>query len=175
MVQLRERDAPAADLLRMARALREMTEGRALLIVNDRADVALAAAADGVQLGERSLPVEAARRVCGRNILLGRSVHSRDGARAAEREGADYLVLGTVFASRSHPGGEAGGPGLVREVADAVELPVIAIGGIDASNAGAVIEAGARGVAAIGAILGDTDPEAAARRLAEAIGAPGTR
>ena len=104
IVQLRERELPAASLLDLAVRLRSITAGRALLFVNDRVDVALAAGADGVQLGERSIPVEAARRACGDSLIVGRSVHSVEGAVEANRAGADLLVFGTVFATSSHPG-----------------------------------------------------------------------
>lgn len=165
MVQVREKHLSARDLLRVASELRRITAGRALLIVNDRIDVAAAAVADGVQLGEQALPIEAARAVGGDAVLIGRSVHSKAAALEAEDAGADFLVLGTVFPSRSHPGRTAGGLELVRDVTAAVHLPVIGIGGITAETAGQVIQAGASGVAVISAILGDPDPERAARRL----------
>jgi len=103
------------------------------------------------------------------SLLLGRSVHSLDAARRAEAEGVDYLVLGTIFPSRSHPGVRTGGTALVAEVSRAVQVPVIAIGGITAENAGGVIEAGASGVAVISAILAATEPRAAAAALVSAI------
>jgi len=176
MVQVREKHLPAGDLLRVATGLGRITAGRALLIVNDRVDVAVAAGASGVQLGEGALPAAAARAVGGDSMLIGRSLHSKAAALQAQEDGADFLVLGTVFPSRSHPGGPVGGPDLVRDVTAAVPLPVIGIGGITAETAGQVIEAGASGVAVISAILGDPDPEGAAHRLWQAVsGAGGTR
>ena len=176
MVQVREKHLPPGDLLRVATELRRIASGRALLVVNDSVDVAVAADADGVQLGELALPTAAARATGGDAVLIGRSVHSTRAALKAEADGADFLVLGTVFPSRSHPGGPVGGLELVRDVTAAVRLPVIGIGGITAEAAGRVIEAGASGVAVISAILGDADPEGAARRLWEAVretGQPG--
>ena len=173
MVQVREKHLFAGDLLRVAAELRRIASGRALLIVNDRIDVAAAAVADGVQLGEQALPTGAARAVGGDAALIGRSVHSKTAALEAEDAGADFLVLGTVFPSRSHPGQPAGGLELVRDVTAAVRLPVIGIGGITAGTAGQVIQAGASGVAVISAILGDPDPERAARRLWEEVRAAG--
>ncbi|HEY8491726.1 MAG TPA: thiamine phosphate synthase [Dehalococcoidia bacterium] len=170
LVQLRERDLPAGDLLRLARELRAITRGRALLVVNDRLDVALAAGADGVHLPEAGLPVPAARRLAPDGFLVGRSVHDAEGAARAAREGADYLVVGTVFPSRSHPGGGAAGPGLLGRVrAAAGPLPLLGIGGIDAGNAAAVLAAGADGVAVVSAVLAAADPEAAARALRAAL------
>jgi thiamine-phosphate pyrophosphorylase len=164
-VQLREKDLPADELANLARRLRPATAGRALLFVNGAADVALDAGADGVQLGEEAESAAAVRARAGGALLISRSVHDVDRAAAAERDGADLLVLGTIYPSRSHPGGAAAGPVLVRSVAGRVRLPVIGIGGIDVANAGEVIRAGASGVAVISAILAAPDPVAAAAAL----------
>ena len=169
MVQLREKDLPAGELLALARMLRRATVGRALLIVNDRVDVAMASGADGVQLGENGLDVASARRLAGASMLIGRSVHSAEGARAAEAEGADFLVLGTVFDTASHPGAETGGLELVREATAGVGVPVLGIGGVSESNVGGLMEAGAAGAAVISAISMDADPKGAAFRLREAM------
>jgi len=169
MVQLREKGLPGGELLRLALDLRRITEGRALLFVNERVDVALACGADGVQLGEEALPVAAARRVAGERLLIGRSVHSLEGAIEAEREGADLLVVGTIFATASHPGARPAGVSLLREVASRVSIPVVGIGGIEASNTAQVVEAGAAGVAVIRSVLAAPDPEEAARTLWRAL------
>ena len=171
MVQLREKDMPPFELLRLARRLRRITEGRALLIVNDRVDIAMLSGADGVQLGETALDVADVRSLVGPDMLIGRSVHSEVGAVDAECQGADYLVLGTVFETASHPDGRIGGLDLVREVTQAVGIPVLGIGGITADNAPGVMEAGASGIAAITAITMADDPRVAATDLSEAIGA----
>ena len=171
MVQLREKDIPPFELLRLARRLRRITEGKALLIINDRVDVALLAGADGVQLGETALDVADVRSLVGPEMLIGRSVHSEVGAVDAECQGADYLVLGTVFDTASHPHGQVGGLELVREVTGAVGIPVLGIGGITSSNAAGVMEAGASGVAVITAITMAESPQVAASELASAISA----
>jgi thiamine-phosphate pyrophosphorylase len=167
LVQLREKQMAAGELLVLGRQLRKVCGSRALLFVNDRLDVALACDADGVQLGERSLPVDAARSVVGTRLLIGRSVHSVEGAVAASN--ADLLVLGTIYPSASHPGEPAWGTGLIREVTRTTSVPVVAIGGITPANAGAVMEAGASGVAVVGAILGSRDPFKAAADMRGAI------
>ena len=169
LVQLREKDLSAADLFALALRLKSAIRDRALLFVNDRIDVALAADADGVQLGENALPLRTARRVAGEKLLLGRSVHSVDGAANAEAQGADLLVLGTIFPTSSHPGARAGGTELVREVAAAVSVPFLGIGGIDASNVARVIAQGAAGAAVITAITTASDPAAESARLLEAM------
>jgi thiamine-phosphate diphosphorylase len=165
-VHLRDHAARAGELLERGRRLRELLGGEARLVVNDRLDVALALGADGVQLGRRSLPVGEARRVAP-SLPIGASVHSLSEARGAA--GADWLLLGTVFPSSSHPGGETIGIEGVRRIAAAGLGPVVAIGGITAENAAAAIGAGAHGVAVISAILADRSPRDAARRLRAAI------
>lgn len=170
MVQVREKNMPAGELYRLAEKLRVVTRGKALLIINDRVDVALASEADGVHLPSHSVPVHAARRLGGEWFLMGKSVHSEEEAVFAEREGADYLVLGTIYATASHPDGPASGPELIESVKSQVGIPIYAIGGINASNAEEVMRAGADGIAVIRSILGAPDPRAAARELREITG-----
>lgn len=169
MVQLREKDCPAGELLALARELRSVTEGRALLIVNDRVDIALLSGADGVQLGENGLDAASARRLVGSEMLIGRSVHSVDGAVKAESSGADFLVLGTIFETASHPGADAGGLNLVRDVTDRVGIPVIGIGGISESNVAGLVESGAAGAAVITAVSMAADPKAASLKIRETM------
>ena len=169
LVQLREKDLPGGELLEMANRLRRVTEGSALLFVNGRVDVALACGADGVQLGEDAIPVEAARRVAGESLMVGRSVHNLEGAVEAEAAGADFLVVGTVFPTGSHPHGETVGPQLLAEVAKRVRIPFLGIGGIHAGNLRRVMAEGASGAAVISAILSDPDPREAASQLKGAM------
>ncbi len=169
MVQLREKDCPAGELLALARELRSVTEGRALLIVNDRVDIALLSGADGVQLGENGLDAASARRLVGSEMLIGRSVHSVEGAVEAESIGADFLVLGTIFETASHPGADAGGLNLVRDVTDRVGIPVIGIGGISECNVAGLVESGAAGAAVITAVSMAADPKAASLKIRETM------
>lgn len=164
-VQLRDRTAPAGELLALARRLRGITAGRALLLVNDRADAALLAGADGVHLPENGLPVAAVRSLLPPGMLVGRSVHSIQAARQAELDGADYLVAGPLYATPTHPDREPAGLALLEEIAARVSLPVVGIGGIGPHNAGEVWAAGAAGIASVGAILEAEDPGAAVRAL----------
>ncbi len=171
-VQLREKDVPSAELLAAARSLRSVTRGRAALYVNGHVDVALAAGADGIHLGEGVAPTaDEVRRRSGAGFGVGRAAHSPAAAIAAEREGVDVIVLGTIYPSRSHPEGVASGPALVRCVARQVRTPIVAIGGLTSANAATVVEAGAHGVAVISALLAAPDPEAAARSLRAAVDA----
>jgi len=173
LVQLREKDLPAADLLalaqRLQQALRQAQGGRALFLVNDRLDVALAAAADGIHLPEAGLPVVEARRIVGRDLIVGRAVHSAAEALRAQEEGADYVQVGTIYPTRSHPNAVPAGPGLIQEMARQVRIPILAVGGITAENVGEVMRAGAAGVAVISAILAAASPQEAAAALWLAI------
>jgi thiamine-phosphate diphosphorylase len=112
MIQLREKDMPAADLYGLALRLRQIVGTQALLLVNDRIDVALAARAHGVELGSNGLPTEIARTLAS-GLVIGRSVHDVAHAGEAVADGADLLVVGTMFASRSHPGMTPAGPSLI--------------------------------------------------------------
>jgi thiamine-phosphate diphosphorylase len=169
VVQLREKDLTAGELLELARRVRGVTAGRALLLVNDRVDVALLAGADGAHLGEAGLPVAAVRAWLPAGMLVGRSVHGVAGARQAELDGADYLVAGTLFPSRSHPDAAPTGPGLLAEIVARVSLPVLGIGGIGLAEAVECRRRGAAGVAVVDAILAAPDPRAAAAALRAAI------
>ena len=166
IVQLREKDLPLSQLYALALRLKDAIAGRALLFVNDRVDVALACGADGVQLGEEALPLNAAKAAArGGSLILSRSVHSAGGAAAAQAQGADLLTLGTIFPTGSHPGVQTGGLELVQEVAAAVSMPFLAIGGVKPDNAASLIAAGASGAAVISAIAASPDPRAAASEL----------
>jgi thiamine-phosphate pyrophosphorylase len=173
VLQLREKDLPARDLLARARLLRDLTAAAgALLIVNDRPDVAFLSGADGVHLGQDDLPPREARRLLEGGMIVGLSAGSAEEARRAEQDGADYVGVGPVAPTATKGIAEGRGPELVQEVARAVELPVVAIGGIDRANAAAAVRAGATAVAACAALCSADDPLAAARALrAEVEGA----
>jgi thiamine-phosphate pyrophosphorylase len=166
-VQLREKDLPPEDLLLLARRLRQATQGQAFLMVNGPLEVALAADADGVHLPESAPPVRRPRQ----GFLVGRSVHSLGAARRTEAEGADYIVAGPVYETRSHPGREPAGLALIEEVTRTVHVPLLAIGGVSAGRVEEVVRAGASGVAVISAVLAQPDREAAAGELRRALDA----
>jgi thiamine-phosphate diphosphorylase len=143
--------------------------GGAPVLVNDRVDVALAAHAGGVQLGRFSIPVAAARRILGGEARIGYSAHAADEAEAAAREGADFVVVGTIYATPSHPGEPGAGPERIREVAPRVSVPVIAIGGMAPQRVPEVLAAGAHGIAVLGGVWNDTDPVTAIHRYLAAL------
>ncbi len=168
VVQLRAKRTPDREVLHWARAIRRLTrEAGALLIVNDRFDLALLAEADGVHLGQDDLPPACLPAAARARLLVGRSTHSLDQAREACREPVDYVACGPVFGTRSKDTPYAArGLELLGEVARAcAPRPVVAIGGIEAGNLPAVLEAGAAGAAVISAVAAAPDPLAATRRL----------
>lgn len=171
IVQLREKEASTREMVELGRMLHEITQEAGIpLIVNDRIDVALALDAEGVHVGQDDMPADLARRLIGPDRILGVSANSVAEARRAEQDGADYLGVGDVFGTPSKAdAGDVIGLERVREVADAVSIPIVGIGGITVENAAAVIEAGAAGVAVISAVVGASDPEAAARALYEQV------
>ena len=170
-VQVREKDLSAADLAALCRRLREPTRERgALLIVNDRADVALAVGADAVQRTHASLSVGELRAVADKRLRIGASVHSLGDALSAQAEGAHWIVFGPVYDTVSkRQYGAPQGLAKLEAVARAVRIPVIAIGGITPERVAEVRAAGAHGVAAISAILAADSPAAATRNFLDAL------
>jgi thiamine-phosphate pyrophosphorylase len=172
IIQLREKEMEAADLLRVGEAIAAACrDGGVPFIVNDRPDVALALGA-GVHLGQNDLPIGLARRILG-GAIVGVSTHARDeidGALAAP-EPIDYIAVGPVHETPTKPGRPAVGHDLVRYAAAAVSFPWFAIGGINASNVGAAVEAGARRVVVVRAVTEAPDPAAAAADLRAALDA----
>jgi thiamine-phosphate pyrophosphorylase len=172
-IQIREKDLEARPLLELARlAVAEARETSTRVLVNDRLDVALAANAAGIHLGEKSLPLDPIaewRRGAGRlDFLIGISCHSLESARAAMRGRADYIFFGPVFATPSKAAfGAPQGIERLREVCAAVEIPVFAIGGINLENGRACLAAGAAGIAAIRLFQDAVDSAELARRLKE--------
>ena len=173
-IQLRDKRASARTLLGQAIRLREQTwEWGALLFINDRFDVALAAVADGVHLGPDDLPVEAVRRAAPPGFLIGASTDEPEIARQVEAAGADYIGCGAVFptSTKEDAGEVIGVEGLAR-VAAAVTIPVLGIGGVTAERARRIAEeSGAAGVAVIGAVMAAEDPGAAVRQILGIFGA----
>jgi len=168
-VHVRARDRGAGELLAVAQVARRAIVPPAVLLVNDRVDIALLSEADGVQLPERGLPPEDARRLLGRGRLVGCSVHSVSAAERAARAGADFLLFGNVYETASKPGRAAAGLEALQAVARAVPRPVVAIGGITPERVPAVLAAGARGVAVIRGILAAADPVAAVHAFRAAL------
>ncbi len=170
-VQFREKDMTTREALAVAHTLRQLTRDfGALFVINDRVDLALAVGADGVHVGEQDMPVSRARRLLGPKALIGASAATVEAALAAQAASANYLGVGPIYATSSKAdAGDALGLGPLREVASAVQIPILAIGGITAENTPEVIRAGAAGVAVISAITDAEDSLRATESLLHAV------
>lgn len=166
VVQLRDKEASDATLITIGKSLRKVCDRfGACFIVNDRMNVAVAAGADGLHLGQNDLSLQKARRQLGHGKLLGVSTHNLVQAKRALEEGADYIGVGPVFATPTKPDYPAVGVALVREVREKVKVPFVAIGGITLDNAKTVLSAGADSVAVVRAVVGQDDVCGAAQKF----------
>ena len=171
IVQLRDKEASDDEIVRAGERFRSVCDRHgALLVVNDRPDLALRCAADGVHLGQDDGDLDEARELVGPDVLIGVSTHTPDQVAAAARSTADYLGVGPVHETMTKPGRPAVGLALVRHAAAGGPKPFFAIGGIDATNAPDVVRAGAERVAVVRAIRDAEDPGAAARALRAVLG-----
>jgi len=174
LIQLREKGLTTRSLRELALeavAAAHASAGGAMLLVNDRPDVALYAGADGVHLGDRDMPPEAARRILGPEAIIGVSCHSAEDVRAADALPVDYIAVGPVYPTETkRPRFPVVGTELVSRARTLTRKPLVAIGGIDRDNAVAVVAAGADGVAVIGAVMVPGEIEVRARALLAALG-----
>jgi thiamine-phosphate pyrophosphorylase len=173
-VQLREKDLPTRTLLDLSYKMRELTSRYgARLFINDRVDIAMCVNADGVHLGQSSIPIYAVRRMldnCGLPFLIGLSTHNIKEALDAVEGGADFITLGPIYKTPSKiQYGEPLGISTLKDIAREISIPVFAIGGIKSSNTKEVIDAGAFGVAVISGILGERDIESAVKNYKRAF------
>jgi thiamine-phosphate diphosphorylase len=170
MVQLREKEWPSGRVLPIARRLRDRCRRAGVtFVVNDRVDLALAVEADGVHLGQDDLPARAARALLRPGMLLGVSTHGVEQASAALEDAADYVAVGSMFATATKPDFELVGPQLIRKLRPQMRVPLVGIGGITHDNVADVVQAGADGVAVISAVCAAPDPAAATRRFVDII------
>ena len=171
VVQLRMKNADGGAMLEQANLIRQYADEMCrLFIVNDRVDIAMASGADGVHLGQSDIPLETARRLMGDDAIIGISVDNVEQAVAAEEGGADYVGVGAVFQTSTKPDAMQGvGLGAVFEVRQAVDIPVVAIGGINRGNIQDVIRAGADSAAVVSAVVAQDDVAAAAHELRDLI------
>lgn len=165
LIQLREKDLAGGDLYRLAMEFRRLTrDAGALFLVNDRLDIALAAGADGVHLGQDDLPVNAARRL-GPELIIGSSIHSLEEALAAHEAGASYVNIGPIFPTQTKSVPATLGNEAIARIAPRLRLPWTTMGGINLSNISQVVAQGARHPAVMSAVTAAPDPTAAARQL----------
>jgi thiamine-phosphate pyrophosphorylase len=167
IVQYRNKTADTLAMYQEAVRLRQICQ-KALFLVNDRIDIALAAGANGVHLGQSDMPYQAARRLLGPEKVIGITVHNLAEALRAEKAGADYLGVSPIFAtSTKSDAGKPAGIALIEEIRGRIDIPLIAIGGINLANAPQVIEAGADGLCAISAVVTREDVSAEIRKFQE--------
>ncbi|MDL2298576.1 thiamine phosphate synthase [Synergistaceae bacterium OttesenSCG-928-D05] len=169
-VQLRAKTWDAREIYDTACELRKITAAHgALFIINDRLDIALAVGADGVHLGQKDLPVAEARKIAPRGFLVGGTARTVDLAKAAQRDGADYIGCGSAFPTGTKQDAVVIGPEGITEVLRSVTIPSVAIGGIDAENVERLAHCGCSGICLSGGIMKAPDPKAAAAQLLNKI------
>ncbi len=170
-VQIREKECSTREFIRQARQLKILLANYNVpLIVNDRVDVAIAADADGIHLGQSDMAIADARKIVGSSVIIGISAESLEDAIKAEKQGADYIGISPVFntSTKKDTAPPLGIKG-VKEIRNHVHIPLIGIGGIGKNNAQDVIHAGADGIAVVSAIVAASSPEQAARELLQLI------
>jgi thiamine-phosphate pyrophosphorylase len=170
-IQLREKGGSTRAMIEVANRMGAVCRQAGVpLIVNDRIDVAIAADADGVHLGQSDFPIPLARKLLGKDKLIGGSAATFEEARICLAEGADYIGFGPVYVTGSKDdAGPVSGPAVLKQVVETIALPIIAIGGISAENVPEVMKAGAYGIAVISAVCCQIDPEGATKGLREAL------
>ncbi len=166
-IQFRQKEGSTRQMIRVAEQMQDVCKRAGVtFIINDRVDVAIASHADGVHLGQDDFPIPLARKFLGEEAIIGGSAGSMDEARKCLLEGADYIGFGPVYPTTSkEDAGPAAGLDLLKQIVEAIALPIIAIGGITADNVLPVIKAGAHGFAVISAVCCQNDPAEAARCL----------
>lgn len=171
IIQLRDKTASSLKLFSDAKKIERICRGKAIFIVNDRIDIALASGADGVHLGQDDIPADAARKICGENFLIGVSVGSLAEAEKAVADGADYVAVSPVYSTASKADAGAGhGLLLVSEIRKAFPaMPLVGIGGLNRDNAAEAVAAGLDSVAVISAVVSAADIKSAAEELSKII------
>ena len=173
-IQYRQKSGSTREMIEIARNMKRLcSEADVTFIVNDRLDVAIAAEADGVHLGQDDFPIPMARELLGEGRIIGGSAATLDEARKCLSEGADYVGFGPVYPTSSKDdAGPVSGIDILKQVVEIIPLPIIAIGGVGAENIRDVMRAGARGIAVISAVCCQDDPEEATRALYQALNKP---
>ena len=171
-IQLREKGGSTREMIRAAEQMQTLCKKAGVsFIVNDRVDVAIASGADGVHLGQDDFPIPLARKLLGKKAIIGGSAANIEEARTCLAEGADYIGFGPVYTTTSKAdAGPISGLDLLRDVAEAIPLPIVAIGGITTDNAPLIMKAGAHGIAVISAVCCQSSPTEAARALLLCVG-----
>jgi thiamine-phosphate pyrophosphorylase len=166
VIQLREKTASSYEFYDTALRLRAITASLGVpLIINDRADIALAVDADGVHVGQKDLPYEVVRRIVGPDKIVGVSTHTLKQAKLAEKMGADYIGVGAMFATGTKSDATPAGVDVLRNIRKEVNIPMVAIGGISKNNVSLLTDTGVDGIAVVSAVVAEHDIAGAAREL----------
>ena len=170
-IQYRQKSGSTREMIEIARNMKRLcSEAGVTFIVNDRLDVAIAAEADGVHLGQDDFPIPMARELLGEGRIIGGSAATLDEARKSLSEGADYVGFGPIYPTSSKDdAGPVSGIDILKQVVEIIPLPIIAIGGVGAENIPDVMRAGAHGIAVISAVCCQDDPEGATKSLYQAL------
>jgi len=170
IVQYREKNKSAREMIKEAKEIKEVCKGRALFLINDRIDIAMAIEADGVHLGQDDIPCLYARKLLGKSKIIGITTHNVDEAIAAERDGADYIGVSPIFATKTKKDArEPLGLEVLKEIKKNVHIPLIAVGGIEITNLISVLEAGADGISAVSAVIAKEDVEKECKKFIKII------
>ena len=166
VVQIREKTADTLDFYNLSLKVKEITSKYNVpLIINDRVDVALAIDADGVHVGQSDMPCEVTRKLVGPDKIVGVSAATIDEAKKAEKDGADYIGTGTVFPTATKDDAPKITKKDLKEIADSINIPVVAIGGINLNNASQLSDTGIKGLSVVSAIMSSDDPKKSAEKL----------
>lgn len=170
-IQFRHKAGPTREMIEVAQQMKRLcTDNGVTFIVNDRVDVALAVEAEGLHLGQDDFPISLARELFGKDRIIGGSAATMKEAQKCISDGADYVGFGPAYPTRSKAdAGPVSGIDILKEVVDAIPIPIIAIGGIDETNAAEVMRSGAHGIAVISSVCCSDDPREAARALSDAL------
>jgi thiamine-phosphate pyrophosphorylase len=170
-IQFRQKSGSTREMIKLASEMKTLcADNEVAFIVNDRVDIAIAAEADGVHLGQDDFPIPLARRLLGEDVIIGGSAATMEEAQACFSEGADYVGFGPVYPTTSkEDAGPVSGGELLKKVVQSISLPIIAIGGVSVENVHEVMKAGAHGIAVISAVCCQEDPEQATRALDQVL------
>ena len=166
VVQIREKTAETLDFYNLALKVKEITTKYDVpLIINDRVDIALAIDADGVHVGQSDMPCDVTRRLIGENKILGVSAATVDEAQKAEKDGADYIGTGAIFPTATKDDAPSVTKDELKEVVESIDIPVVAIGGINLENAHQLVDTGIAGLSVVSAIMSSENPKKSSEEL----------
>lgn len=170
IVQYREKNISTKEMVTEAAEIKRICSDKAIFLVNDRIDVALAVDADGVHIGQEDMPIETARILLGDSKIIGLTVHNKEEAIEAEKKGADYIGLSPIFdTTTKKDAGDGIGPGKIQEIKRSISIPVVVIGGINKENCESVVKNGADSLVAISAVVCSDDVKRETRSFIEII------